>query len=202
MEYFIQQNDVSFWQANSYESFTKYLSWISFKLGFDLRRKQTIYEALTETSTFDRALQWRHMSVMIFQITENKTLPRLTNKYKAPHFWPFVTHRWLVDSPHKGSALLKALPFYGVILNDKTIMTIVVTRQSTSSVISSNDDVANNAIDNTALPHNQTISVTTANRWSTIWKSNWCPDLVARVCVENAKLWNPYVKIHVLIIRK
>ena len=181
---------MSFWQANSYESFTKCLSWISFKLGFDLRRKQTIYEALTETSTFDRALQWRHMSVMISQITENKTLPRLTNKYnlKAPHFWPFVTHRWLVDSPHKGSALLKALQFYGVILNDKTIMTIVVTRKSTSSVISSNDDVANNAIDNTALLHNQTISVTAANQRSTIWKSHWCPDLVVRVCVEKGQM--------------
>ena len=50
-------------------------------------------------------------------------------------FWPFVIHRWSVDSPHKGPVLQKALPCHGVILKDKTIVTVVVTRQSLSSII-------------------------------------------------------------------
>ena len=63
-------------------------------------------------------LQWRYMSVKASQITCNLLvcwsgcLTKNKENTNVAYYWPFVsgTHRWLVDSPYKGSVMQGAFP--------------------------------------------------------------------------------------------
>ena len=69
-------------------------------------------------------LQWRHMSVKSSQIADNLTICSTTANNsetpgsRDPHYWAFVRgiHRWRVDSPQKGQVMLKAFPYYDIIM--------------------------------------------------------------------------------------
>ena len=58
-------------------------------------------------------LQWRHMGVMAFEITNNSFFVQsfvqayIIENVKVPRYWTFVRgiHRWWVDSPYKGPAM-------------------------------------------------------------------------------------------------
>ena len=41
----------------------------------------------------------------------------LAKNIESPHYWPFVrgSHRWSVDSPHKGPVMRKTFPCHGVV---------------------------------------------------------------------------------------
>ena len=72
----------------------------------------------------DMTLQWHYMNIMASKSNGNLTvfqhLFRLTRKQniKAMHYWPFVrvSHKWPVDSPHKGLVMQNVVLCHDVIM--------------------------------------------------------------------------------------
>ena len=70
------------------------------------------------------SLKWRHMSVMVFQISairlfiQQLVQAHIKENTKDPHYCPFVMgiHRSPMNSHHKGSVMRKAFPFRDVIM--------------------------------------------------------------------------------------